>query len=255
MICYDDLTGMEHAFFTRYVDAGYSRRRVFRMVEEKRVREYIKQHPGEVEEVRTRVEHAEKIETEKREERERLRRLEHFKFEHGLVVTGVPDVDFSGVEGMIAFRTWGVWSVNQRVNVEGDRVAGMFLRSTVMNTSWKSIMIADKIPTESNSSGLYCIKLDPLGLMTRAAGYFGDVCGLLELRGRVLEHTDGVVRAEWARIICVFVQANEKTESIYTGLCQSYPTVSMYVLHREQIAEILLRVTVLQSMRERSIKI
>ena len=69
-------------------------------------------------------------------------------------------------------------------------------------------------------------------------------------RGRVLEHTDGVVRAEWARIICVFIQASEKTEDIYGKLCRSYPTVPMYVLHREQIAEILLRVTVLQSMRE-----
>ena len=86
--------------------------------------------------------------------------------------------------------------------------------------------------------------------MTRASYYMGDVSGLLELRGRILEHTDGVVKAEWARIICVFLQANENTETVYSGLSQTYPTVPMYVLHKEQIAEILLRVTMMQSVKE-----
>jgi len=182
-----------------------------------------------------------------REEQERLRELRLFKYKHSLVVAGIPNIDFSGVEGMVAFRTWGIGSILD--GKTGKR--RWVLESTAMNTSWKSQMIADKIPTADNNSGLYCVKLDPLGLMTRAASYFGDVCGLLELRGKVLEHTDGIVRAEWARIMCIFIQANEKAESIYIGLHQSYPTVPMYVLHREQIAEVLLRVTVMQSMRER----
>jgi len=202
--------------------------------------------PKKYQELMYEATHAEEIAAEKRREAERLREeaerlagLKRFKFGHGLVAAGVPDIDFSGVEGMTAFRTWDV----QQTGV------GLSLGSTAMSTSWKSMMIADRIPTKSNNNGLYCVKLDPLGLMTRAASYFGDVCGLLELRGKVLEHTDGVVRAEWARIICIFLQANEKTESVYGGLCCAYPTVPMYVLHKEQIAEVLLRVTVMQVMR------
>lgn len=222
-----------------------------RNAEQKAIRNAIEQmkvdDPKEYAEIMFRVEHEVEYEAQKREEerrvrleRERREEARLFKFRHGLVTTNVPNIDFSGVEGMIAFRTWNV----------NPMIDGVFLRSTAMNTSWKSVMIADKMPAEDNVGGLYCIKLDPLGLMTRAASYFGEVCGLLELRGKVLEHTDGVVRAEWARIICVFIQASEKTESICRGLLQSYPTVPMYVLHREQIAEILLRVTVVQSMKE-----
>ena len=209
------------------------------------------EEPKKYAEIMYKVEHAEEIEAKKREEAVRLRKeqirleeLRHFKFKHSLVVAGVPDIDFSGVEGMIAFRAWNV-----KPHIRTDE-GGLFLGSTAMSTSWNSQMIADKIPTGNNNNGLYCVRLDPLGLMTRAASYFGEVCGLLELRGKVLEHTDGIVRAEWARIICIFIQAGEKTEHIYGGLLQSYPTVPMYVLHREQIAEVLLRVTVLQSMKE-----
>lgn len=180
------------------------------------------------------------------EERRRLDELRYFKFDHSLVVVSVPTIEFSGVEGMIAFRTWNIRQCHNALRGEVE----LFLGSTAANSVWTPQMIADKVPTENNTSGLYCVKLDPLGLMTRAADYFGSVCGLLELRGKVLEHSDGIVRAEWARIICVFVQVGKETECTYGGLHLSYPTVPMYVLHREQIAEVLLRVTMIQSMRK-----
>jgi len=216
--------------------------------------------PKKYAELMWKVEHVEEVEAKRREEakrlreeQERLREERLFKFKHSLVTAGVPNIDFSGVEGMVAFRTWDVKPVGVDLGMSVRCLpvdTGLFLGSAVMSSVWKSVMIADEIPTASNNNGLYCVKLDPLGLMTRASYYLDDVCGLLELRGKVLEHTDGVVRAEWARIVCVFIQANEKTENIYGGLRQSYPTIPLYVLHKEQIAEVLLRVTVMQSMRE-----
>jgi len=227
----------------RYEEQKAIRNAIYRM---KRV------EPAKYAELMYKVEHAGEIEAKRREEerrrweeQKRLEALRQFKFRHGLVVAGVPNIDLSGVGGMIAFRTWNV-KTNFDVRTGA---AKLFLGSTAMSSVWMSQMIADRIPTEDNVHGLYCVRLDPLGLMTRASYYLGDVCGLLELRGKVLEHTDGVVRAEWARIMCVFIQAGEKTENVYSGLHQSYPTVPMYVLHKEQIAEILLRVTVLQGMK------
>ncbi len=224
-----------------------------RHVEQRAVDNAIKrmkmEEPKRWAELMYKVEHVAEYEAEQREkqrlEREEQQRLveqRQFKFKHGLVAVGVPNIDFSGVEGMIAFRTW-----NLKRTVTED---GLFLGSTAMSTVWKPVMIADRIPAKGNDSGLYCVRLDPLGLMTRASYYLGEVSGLLELRGRILEHTDGVVKAEWARIICVFIQANEHTENVYSGLSYSYPTVPMYVLHKEQIAEMLLRVTMMQSLKE-----
>ena len=242
----------------KYVAQGYSyndayeraRRYMYnhkRYEEQKKVRDVINQmkvsDPKKYAELMYRATHEEEIRAREREEEriryEEARRLEEeklFKFRHSLVTAGIPDIDFSDVEGLVAFRTW---------DVRDDK-----LGSTAMRSVWNSQMIADRIPTPNNNNGLYCVKLDPLGLMTRASYYLGEVCGLLELRGKVLEHTDGVVRAEWARIMCVFIQANENTENNYQGLCYSYPTVPFYVLHKEQIAEVLLRVTVMQSVRE-----
>lgn len=234
-----------------------------RYEEQKAIRGAIKRleidDPAEYRKLMWQVEHAEEAAAERREdarrlreEQERLEGLRLFKYEHSLVVAGVPNIDFSGVEGMVAFRTWNVRraGVDLDIALRYGREGGLFLGSMVMSAVWKSVMIADRVPAEDNNSGLYCVKLDPLGLMTRASYYLGEVCGLLELRGRVLEHTDGVMKAEWARIICVFLQASERTEGIYGGLSQSYPTVPIYVLHKEQIAEVLLRVTMMQSMRE-----
>ncbi len=224
-----------------------------RHAEQKAVDNAIKrmklEDPKKWAELMYKVEHAAEFEAELEEKRRieqasqaRLAEQGRFKFRHGLVTTGIPNIDFTDVEGMIAFRTW-----NLKRTVTED---GLFLGSTAMSTVWKPVMIADRIPAKGNDSGLYCVRLDPLGLMTRASYYMGDVSGLLELRGRILEHTDGVVKAEWARIICVFLQANKNTETVYSGLSQTYPTVPMYVLHKEQIAEILLRVTMMQSAKE-----
>jgi len=192
---------------------------------------YRATHEGEIE-ARERDEEKRRLDEEKRRLDERL-----FKFKHSLVSADIPDVVslLAGVEGVVAFRTW---------NVTDGKLGSMATRSV-----WSSQMIADRIPTASNTSGLYCVKLDPLGLMTTVSYYLGEVCGLVELRGKVLEHADGVMRAEWARIICVFIQASENTGKIYHGLYCNYPTLrdAMYVLHREQIAGVLLRVTVMQT--------
>ena len=258
----DALYDIQYEKYRQLYDVYESQRRARRYMynhkrheEQKVVDNAIKrmrvEEPKKWTELMYKVEHAAEFEAEKREkqrleqeEQHRLVEQRQFKFRHGLVAAGIPNIDFSGVEGMIAFRTWNV-----KPHVRTDE-GGLFLGSTAMNTSWKPVMIADRIPAEGNDNGLYCVRLDPLGLMTRASYYLGEVCGLLELRGKVLEHTDGVVKAEWARIICVFIQANEKAENVYSGLSKSYPTVPMYILHKEQIAEILLRVTVMQSMRE-----
>jgi len=157
------------------------------------------------------------------------------RLQKALIVHDVPSPDLSSVEGLVAFRQWRV-------------VNGELCSSGTWQCVWKSVMVADSVPTPDNTHGLYCIKLDPVGLVTQVIGHIGlDVCGLVELRGRIVEHYDRVMRAEWARILCVFWRSCYA--DVYSGvpaLIQNYPGVPIYVTTLEKIARLLFRVAVWQ---------
>ena len=149
------------------------------------------------------------------------------------VITGLPDIDMSRVKGMVAFRVWNY-----------DRFG---LKSTARGYHWREVNFADRVPERHNQSGFYCIKLTGLGVLTTGAGYFGtgrqNVSGFVELLGRVEEHTDGVLRVEVAKLICLFVttESIEAFPDIVRSLYELYPVTPVFVLNPEQLADVLMR--------------
>jgi len=169
-------------------------------------------------------------EARKYEEMRRLAELERARRFNKPVIMGLPVIP--EVRGMVAFRVWNY--------------DGVGLKSTAMRYHWGEVNIADKVPERHNQSGFYCIKLTGLGVLTTGANYFDtgrqEVSGFIELRGRVLEHTDGVLRAEFARLMCLFVTSENDNISVIVGrLRELYPTTPVFVLNPEQLADVVMR--------------
>jgi len=146
------------------------------------------------------------------------------------VIAALPSIPES--RGIVAFR---VWNYN-----------GYGLRSTAMNYQWKEVNFADMVPERHNNHGLYCIKLTGLGVLTTGSSYFGtgrqNVSGFIELLGNVVEHTDGVLRAEVAKLICLFVTSeNEHISTVVGALHELYPVTPVFVLNPEQLADVVMR--------------
>lgn len=115
-------------------------------------------------------------------------------------------------------------------------------------------MFADLIPTEHNAHGLYCNAVDPSGLMLSTWRYYnrGDVQGIIECRGKVVQHTDGVMRVEWARILCLIVLGDGEGvySPNYVRMRDRYFPIPVYVMTSAQYAELLFRLLVLNRSRE-----
>ena len=147
------------------------------------------------------------------------------------VVVALPDIDMSGVRGIVAYRTW---------SFDGR------LKSTAMSYYWKGLNFADSVPSKRNNNGFYCIKLSSLGVMTSGSNYFSiygksEVSGFVELLGEVVEHSDGILRAEVAKLICLFV-TSDNSNPMWTvrRLYENY-VVPVHVLNPEQLADVILR--------------
>ena len=111
------------------------------------------------------------------------------------------------VKGRIGIRSWGI--------NKGK------LQSTSRDIIWSKIMIADEIPSKNNDNGLYAYSTDNF------INEQNNIIGLVELRGKILEHEDGVLRGEWARILCIFCLK----ESDYRILTKQYPDTHVYYGH------------------------
>ena len=179
-----------------------------------------------------------------------IRRVAQYQLEHSLTCCGVPLLSFDlsplvtdgycGEQGtdqvVVSFREWNITSSGH-------------LHGTGMGSGygWKEVNFADQVPSGRNDNGLYSVRLDPNGLLTQAGSYVGDYCGLLELRGTVLEHEDGVLRSEYARILCIWVTlCDTKIFETVSMLYHNYPSTPIFVCTRRQVAEALFRVVAMQ---------
>lgn len=158
------------------------------------------------------------------------------RFRTALISWELPSLDFlEGVHGIVAQRAWHISNT------------GM-LESTAMRDCWKGVMVADRIPTDLNEHGLYCNALSPSGMMLSSFKYVSAmyVQGVVECRGIVEEHSDGVLRAEWARILCLVVlgKNSEVYKPCFDLMRKRYFPIPVYVLTDEQYAEFLFRLMV-----------
>ena len=75
--------------------------------------------------------------------------------------------------------------------------------------------------------------------------------GFVELLGKVVEHTDGVLRAEIAKLLCLFVTSdNNNVEHAVRCLRENYSFVPVYVLNPSQLADVVLREVLRQKYLE-----
>ena len=161
---------------------------------------------------------------------------------HSLVVASLPDIDTSGVLGIVAYRRWDF------------KVGVGRLFSMGRDYSWDEVVFADLVPTEDNTNGIYGYELSPTGLFGLGPLYLKDwrATGLIEMRGRVVVHNDGVLRAEWAKILCIFLTDAEGASIALPALHEVYPNTPVYVLNPCQIPEILFRMTLKEMIRRKT---
>jgi hypothetical protein len=149
----------------------------------------------------------------------------------------LPRLELNGE--IIAFRQW-------QLHLDGQ------LRSTNHNLVWAELEFADEMPTNSNRHGLYATRIDPVGLSQGSLhGYLPigsgvdslngvECCGLVALSGTVIEHEDGVYRAECARLLCIWlVSCSPYVYELVPKLYANYPTTPIYVCNTKQVVEAL----------------
>lgn len=125
-------------------------------------------------------------------------------------LSGLPDT----VEGLVAIREW-----------EFDGL----LHSTIVSYRWKSpIVTSDKTPTITNQNGIYCKTLSSYKDVSE------NYVGVVELRGEILWHTDDVLRAEWCKILRLFIDEDVADDQVLTQLHAVYnvPIVVTNCIHK-----------------------
>lgn len=132
-----------------------------------------------------------------------------------------PPVDRFRLRGILAYRAW-------QMEVRGVLSPAIMWQGS---DAWAhEVAFAHKIPDRYNRLGLHATRIE----MWQKNSYSDYVSGLVDLYGRVVEHEDGVMRAECARIITLFLHItdNNQVQSLVTGayelLRNTYPNVPIY---------------------------
>ena len=251
----------EEEWFQYYRDGkGYNRAQASNMAHRRYMTQVIADlktnHPEKYALLQQKVKDLEQKEIEERQDREaferqraEVRRAGRYQLEHSLMCTGVPLPEFNlsplEVEELVACGEQGTdrclvsfrqWNVSTDGLLHGVGVGSGY--------AWKEINFADQNPEDCRDHGLYSVRLDPHGLLTNAGNYVGDYCGLLELRGTIVEHDDGVLRAEYARILCIWITLCSMDVFLTVPqLHAKYPSTPLFVCTRRQVADALFKVT------------
>ena len=154
-------------------------------------------------------------------ERLRITMQTSIPYERALVAPMPPPIDRSKCRGILAYRAWDT-------KIKGS------LSPSVMheNPTWlHECAFADAMPDTNPEHGLYATRLE----LWRSNGYADFVCGLVDLYGKIIEHSDGILRAECARIKCIFLLVTSENSNVLmlTGVYESfkltYPLVPIYI--------------------------
>jgi len=133
-----------------------------------------------------------------------------------------PPINRKNLKGILAYRAW-------EMKIKGS------LSPTIISSSntWdKEIAFADEVPDISNHHGLHATRLE-----NWEDNHYNDfVSGIVDLYGKVVEHKDGVLRAECARIVCLFLTIDNQNEvvlfitGVYELLKHNYPSTPIYMV-------------------------
>jgi len=154
----------------------------------------------------------------------RIERTVHL--EHSLTSPLPPPIDRHNLKGILAYRAWNM-------KIKGS------LSPTIVssNTAWdREIAFADSPPSRDNHHGLHATRLENW----ESNRYQDFVSGVVDLYGKVIEHEDGVLRAECARIACLFITVTNQNEvvllitGVYELLKHNYPNTPIYMVSTYQ---------------------
>lgn len=140
-----------------------------------------------------------------------------------------PELNLEGVEGMLVLRYWRL-------------TPGCRLKSTAVNHTWKTINFADEVPEENNNKGLYGLMLSPSRTQASSILYMSNnqLSGIIEARGKIIVHKDGVVRAEWTRILNIMIPVRmlmPKEKRDY----ENYPRKSVWITQPPEVDEYVMQ--------------
>jgi hypothetical protein len=240
------MSSRERELFAEYVQRGYDVPHARSMAKKRYMGEVIRglkvSDPAKYAELMQRVENEKlecSFEVDRREALERLRRraltaADRAKVAVVSTVLPVPSLDPSDY---IAFREW---TVNETGCLYGAGYGSHY--------RWKAFNVASAVPRLSNEVGLYAVRIDAQSMVTGGIGchFNGKAAGLVALSGDVIEHDDGVLRAECARILCIWYIPGNTVEAYndVPMLMVVYPTTPLYVTTKQLAAEALFRVAV-----------
>lgn len=106
------------------------------------------------------------------------------------LLKNIEGLELLGVRGLVGFRTW-------------KTVRNGYLYSTAIAYGWEdSELYADTKPTFFNQNGFYFYGFDKLNNACSPLDY---AAGIVEARGDIVEHEDGIMRAEWMKILKLFI--------------------------------------------------
>jgi len=237
----------ERELFVEYLERGYDEPHARNMAKRRYMSEVIRalkvSDPARYAELMQRVQNEQierALEADRRTEQEqlRLRRTKsvHERASVAMIGTTLP-LPLLDSSDYIAFREW---QLDDYGCLRGAGYGASY--------RWKEFNVANAVPRPRNDVGLYAVRIDAQSMVTGGIScHFGQkAAGLVALSGDVVEHDDGVLRAECARILCIWYmpQAAAEAYSDLPTLMAVYPTTPVYVTTKRLAAEALFRVAV-----------
>lgn len=153
-----------------------------------------------------------------------------------------PAIDRKQLKGMLAYRGWDM------------KVKGVLSPAVMWSeNAWKNeVAYADLPPTRENGHGLHATRIERFrsnsyGRYSESAIVDAEVIGLVDMYGKIVEHADGVLRAECARIcmIMIVIENNNALRTMASGVYEAvkwqYPHVPVHMVTEYQKELILWR--------------
>ncbi|MBU2051351.1 MAG: hypothetical protein KKH61_20580 [Gammaproteobacteria bacterium] len=136
-----------------------------------------------------------------------------------------PPIDRSKLKGFLAYRAW-------KIEIKGRLTPSVMTKEQAWS---KPVAFANSVPCTANHNGLHATRIEKWESNSYDS-YGQSVSGLVDLYGKVVEHADGVMRAECARIMCMFLTVVDDNylvmlaSGVYARLHDNYPGVPIYII-------------------------
>jgi len=145
-----------------------------------------------------------------------------------LVAPLPPPINRFKVKGILAYRAW-------KMDIKGS-LSPSIIRNA---DTWENeVAFADQPPTTYNQYGLHATRIE---YWNRNSYNTQGLSGIVDLFGKVVEHSDGVMRAECARVKTIFILVDSTNElvnlitGVYELMHHQYPNTPIYMMNSHSL--------------------